>query len=296
MTKHITTPPTSRMMFESSVLKTYWIGLTIARVSPESRCVRSPVRMPSKKAMSCTMIARYSRERTHTMMRRPTRLKQSERSPPKAPVVTDRIRYHVTTSRNAAVFPSHSALPCAAVALVAHAVWPAITASMIRPWKLGMKRLISELAHRQSSATPNSGRCGATSFSPRAKYAPAPMVSTLRTPLSPRSCPSPADLSFLLKHAGHTSKSQSAQRYACLVRWRQRSHWWSRVSCSVSVCGWSSGTKNPSSAVSALISRFISHDSMLMKTTTRPKRIPCAVSIAPFSAQWPWKEMHLTPT
>ena len=49
----MTTPPTRRMRLEMVEESTNWIGETIARTSPVRRCVRSPVRMPSKKAMSC---------------------------------------------------------------------------------------------------------------------------------------------------------------------------------------------------------------------------------------------------
>ena len=49
--------------------RTNCMGETIARTSPVRRCVRSPVRMPSKKAMSCETMQRKRRQRTQTMMR-----------------------------------------------------------------------------------------------------------------------------------------------------------------------------------------------------------------------------------
>ena len=48
----MTTPPTRRMRLEMVDESTNCMGETIARTSPVRRCVRSPVRMPSKKAMS----------------------------------------------------------------------------------------------------------------------------------------------------------------------------------------------------------------------------------------------------
>ena len=56
------------------------------------------------------MIHLKSRQRTQTMMRRPTRLKQNARSPPSAPVAIESARYIVTVSRKRPRFCSHSAL------------------------------------------------------------------------------------------------------------------------------------------------------------------------------------------
>ena len=62
--KQKTTPPTSSMLFcriEESELE---IGASMRLTSPPMRCVRSPTRIPSKKAMSCRMIALTDAART----------------------------------------------------------------------------------------------------------------------------------------------------------------------------------------------------------------------------------------
>eukprot|EP00965_Chrysotila_dentata_P020908 692335-Pleurochrysis_carterae.AAC.1 len=79
------TPPTSSIELEMSVDSVVVTGATIARTSLVMRCVKSPVRIPSKNAMSWMITERKSVLRTETVILRPIKLKQSERTPPRKP-------------------------------------------------------------------------------------------------------------------------------------------------------------------------------------------------------------------
>mmetsp|Transcript_44337 Transcript_44337/g.147013 ORF Transcript_44337/g.147013 Transcript_44337/m.147013 type:complete len:208 (-) Transcript_44337:802-1425(-) len=205
------TPPTRSSVLEMSIDSVTVTGEAMARTSEPSRCVRSPVRIPSKKAMSCLMSCRKSVSRTETMILREMRLKQSDERPPSAPSATEQPRYRRITCRKEAFAAPH--LPsCAPGVPGMHACEPAMTWSKICPWKLGRKRRSAEVVTTQRRATPKSGSCGRASLRPRRKYCEVVRAPPDLTPLSPRSTPSPVERSFLLKQAGQASQSQSGQR------------------------------------------------------------------------------------